>query len=114
MAPLEGQISIKILGRSFTFQTQGNVDKAREAAELVAAKVATAEKNLGRTVSEADKIGLFFLAALDVANSFLELKDDHQNFLEKVGFRSERLISRICDDKADENDRAGPIAQLEP
>ncbi len=112
MTPLGGQVSIEILGQAFTFETQGDLDKARQAAEMVADRVEAAHRKTGGTASASDRVGIVFLVALDMANSYLELKECHQEFLDKIGARSERLASMMAPDAPERKGRNGPDIRM--
>jgi cell division protein ZapA len=92
---LDGQLHIEILGQNFTFETQGDREKAKRAAEFLAHKVQAASKALDGPNTAANKMGVLVLAALDLAHSYLELKESHEGFLDQIGSRSEKLLQRM-------------------
>lgn len=93
----QGQVSIQILGQTFTFQVQGDMDmdRVRQAADLLAERVDKARQGLGGSSSMSGKLSAVVLAAMDIAHLYIEAKEGHQGFLDKIGSRSERLLKRM-------------------
>ncbi len=108
-----GQISIDILGQAFTFETQGDLDQARRAADMVAKRVETANRKSGGSATASDRVGIVFLVALDMANSYLELKESHQEFMDKIGDRSERLVKKMAPKAPENNVHPEPHARMD-
>ena len=100
---MDGQLHIEILGQNFTFETQGDREKAQQAAQFLMDKVQAASKALDGPSTASNKMGALVLAALDLAHSYLELKESHEGFLDQLGSRSEKLLQRM--------DNAGPSGE---
>ncbi|MBI9077581.1 MAG: cell division protein ZapA [Desulfatibacillum sp.] len=92
---MDGQLHIEILGQSFTFETQGDREKAQKAAQFLSEKVQAASRALDGPSTATNKMGIIVLAALDMAHSYLELKESYEGFLDQIGSRSEKLIQRM-------------------
>ena len=77
---MDGQLHIEILGQSFTFETQGDREKARKAAQYLSDKVQAASKALEGPSTASNKMGVIVLAALDLAHSYLSLRSPMKGF----------------------------------
>jgi len=92
---LDGQIHIEILGQNYSFETQGDREKAQKAAQFLTEKVEAANSALDGPSTATNKIGVLVLAALDLAHSYLELKESYEGFMDQIGSRSEKLLQRM-------------------
>lgn len=92
---MDGQLHIEILGQNFTFETQGDREKAQRAAHFLSEKVQAASMALDGPSTATNKMSILVLAALDLAHSYLELKESHEGFLDQIGSRSEKMLQRM-------------------
>lgn len=87
------RLTIRILGRDFTFETQTDEARAREVADYFAGQVEKVEKGLGAATS-GKELPVLVMAALGMANDYMALKADHEDFVREVGAWSQRVLAR--------------------
>jgi cell division protein ZapA (FtsZ GTPase activity inhibitor) len=92
---LDELVTIEIFGRPFTFKAESEVSKAKEVAEFLKNELKRAQSQHSGTSSEASKIAILTLAALNIANENLELKTDRSDFLQDISDRSMGLIRTL-------------------
>ncbi|MBW1711774.1 MAG: cell division protein ZapA [Deltaproteobacteria bacterium] len=84
-------IKIELLGQEYTLRTSTDEAKVLAAAGLLRTKM---EEYQAGTKSNI-RLNVAILAALDIANEYLQLRDSHQNFQERVEVRSKKIIEAI-------------------
>ena len=84
-------IEIKLLGQDYSLGTELDTSRAKAVAKCVAEKVEEVERE-----SEGySKLDIIILAALDIANDFLEVREKHTDFIEDIASRSQFLLHKI-------------------
>ena len=84
-------VKIELLGQTYTLRTSTEESKVQDAANLVEAKL---EEYQAVTRSNI-KLDMAVLAALDIANEYLQLKDSTENMKERLEARSRAIIKTI-------------------
>ncbi|MBW2617893.1 MAG: cell division protein ZapA [Deltaproteobacteria bacterium] len=84
-------VKIELLGQTYTLRTSTEESKVQAAANLVEAKL---EEYQAATRSNI-KLDMAVLAALDIANEYLQLKDSAENIKERLEARSRAIIKTI-------------------
>jgi len=88
---LDRVVKIELLGQTYTLRTSTEESKVQAAANLVEAKL---EEYQAATRSNI-KLDMAVLAALDIANEYLQLKDSAENIKERLEARSRAIIKTI-------------------
>lgn len=100
------RVTIDVLGRKFTFETQADEERANEVARFVSERVDGVQKALGATSGGKD-IAIIVLAAMGIASDFFALKDDHDQLVQTVKARSRKLLSNLGEGGEIEKERPG-------
>lgn len=91
----EQLVTIELFGQPFTFKAEIGTDKAKAVAEILIKEVDRAAQQVGQQVSSAQKQTILLIAALNIANQNVELRQSHVDFLKAIGNKSIRLIHRL-------------------
>jgi len=92
---LAQKVTINVFGEEFTFETQASQAQASQVAEYVAQQVQLAEVGLGGASGPKKKIAVMVLAAMGIAHEYMDLKADHEAFLERMKARSKEILRRV-------------------
>lgn len=84
-------IKIELLGQQYTLRTDAAEDKVRAAVELVEAKLGEYQEATRSNI----KLNVAILAALDIANEYLQLKDSCDKLQLELEARSQEMIRAI-------------------
>jgi cell division protein ZapA (FtsZ GTPase activity inhibitor) len=87
--------NIDILGQPFSFKTDSDASDASAAAEYVVKSVDQARKQCVQKTAAPDKWAILVLAALNIANDYIELQKKHQNLLQVIDQRSAHLLQTL-------------------
>lgn len=87
------RLTIKILGRDFTFETQADEARAQEVADYFSRQVEKVERSLG-SATGGKEIPVLVMAALGMASDYMALKAGHEDFVRAVGTWSQRVLAR--------------------
>lgn len=88
-------VTIELFGQKHSFKADKGVSNADEVADLLVQEVASVEKRLSGDTNKLNKITILTLAALNISNEFVNLKNNHANLLEKISKRASLLIEKI-------------------
>ena len=91
----EHLFSIELFGQSYTFKTQSEIQRAKEVADYLANEVAKLEQLQGHQTSRMDHKAVVILAALNIANEFLEMDRYTREFFRELSGRSATLIRKL-------------------
>ena len=92
---LEQLVTIELFGQPYTFKTESDVIDATKVADYLVKEVTKIETQHTSKSSSVTKLATLMLAALNIANENIELKNKHSNLLKDVSKRSENLIQTI-------------------
>jgi cell division protein ZapA (FtsZ GTPase activity inhibitor) len=92
---LEQLVTIELFGHPFTFKAETDAAQAKEVADFLVAEVTKAEVQLSSKSSNVTKRIILILAALNIANQYFELKQNHSDLLQNISERSTSLIGKI-------------------
>lgn len=84
-------VKIELLGQTYTLRTSTEESKVQAAANLVEGKL---EEYQAATRSNI-KLDVAILAALDIANEYLQIKDSAEKLKERLEGRSRAIIKTI-------------------
>ena len=92
---LEQLVTIELFGNPFTFKAETDAAKAKEVAEFLVQEVKKAEVQLSSKSSNITKRIILILAALNIANQYFELRQNHNDLLQNISERSASLIGKM-------------------
>lgn len=85
-------LTIEIFGQPFKFKTDSDISEAQEMADYVVRSVHQASVHFADMAQPADNRAVLVLAALNIANDYFDLKKKHQQLLNDLGRRSDKLL----------------------
>lgn len=92
---LEQLVTIELFGQPYTFKTESDVTDATKVADYLVKEVTKIETQHASKSSSVTKLATLMLAALNIANENMELKNKHSNLLKDIFKRSENLIQTL-------------------
>ncbi len=92
---MEETITIELFGQSYSFKAEGDAKTAKEVADLLVKEVDNVTHELKGKTSGMNKIALLSLAAMNIANEYIELKQNHSDLLQSISERSASLLETI-------------------
>jgi cell division protein ZapA len=88
---LEQIIKIELLGQEYHIRTTTDEEKVYAAAELVREKLDEYRDAARSNI----KLNAAILAALDIANEYLQIREQHEEFKKSLELRSKEIIEAI-------------------
>ena len=92
---MEQLVTIEIFGQPYTFKTESDVNNAREVADCLVKEVTKIETQHSSKSPNVNKFATLILAALNIANENIELKNKHSDLLRDVFKRSSSLSNAL-------------------
>jgi len=92
---LEQIVTIELFGQPHTFKANSEVTKEKEVADFLVKEVARVENQQSGQSSNISKLAILMLAALNIANEHLELKNNYSKLLRDVTNRTSKLIRTL-------------------
>jgi cell division protein ZapA (FtsZ GTPase activity inhibitor) len=92
---LEQLITIELFGQPYTFKADTEVGKARWVADALVREVEKVEAQQTDRPSNATKLTIMILAALNLASDNHEMKTKYSDLLENISERSSRLLQLL-------------------
>jgi cell division protein ZapA (FtsZ GTPase activity inhibitor) len=92
---LEQLVTIELFGQPYTFKTESDVNDPKEVADFLVREVSKIETQHSSKSPNVNKIATLILAALNIANENIELKNRHSDLLRDVSNRSSSLINAL-------------------
>lgn len=92
---MEQLVTIELFGHPFTFKAETDATQAKKVADFLVEEVTRAEVQLSSKSSNVTKRIILILAALNIANQYFELKQNHSDLLQSISERSTSLIGKI-------------------
>lgn len=92
---MEQFVTIDLLGQPYTFKAETEVAKAQEAADLLAKEVSKVEAMQLSKSLNINKFAILILAALNIADENIELKNNRSDLLRNVSERLSKLIRAL-------------------
>jgi cell division protein ZapA len=84
-------VRVEILGREYTVKSDEGEERVRKIAEYVNRKI----KEVSESSQTVSTLNLAILAAMNIANDYLEAMEDQKDFFQTIEARSGRLIEMI-------------------
>jgi cell division protein ZapA (FtsZ GTPase activity inhibitor) len=94
---VEQHVTIELFGQPYTFKTQSELSQAREVADFLVREVAKVSDYYPNKSAKMNHVTIMILAALNIAQEYLELEKDRSNFINTISDRSAELIRKIDD-----------------
>ncbi len=88
-------ITLQLFGKSYKFKADEDVSNAAEVAHLVENEVNMLEQGAAGKTQHKNNFAVLTQAALNIANEFIELKQDHTDIMHDISGRSETLLKRM-------------------
>ena len=92
---MEQLVTIKLFGQPYTFKANSEVRQAKEVADFLVAEVSRVEDQQSGKSTNISKIAILMLAALNIANENIELKEQYSKLLQDISKRSTDLIQKL-------------------
>ena len=87
--------TIELFGQTHTFKADSEVTQAKAVADLLVKEVCRIEDQQANQSSNMSKLTILMLAALNIANENIELKNNHAKLLHDVADRTTNLIHTL-------------------
>ena len=87
--------TIELFGQTHTFKADSEVTQAKAVADLLVKEVCRIEDQQANQSSNMSKLTILMLAALNIANEHIELKNNHAKLLHDVADRTTNLIHTL-------------------
>jgi len=91
----EQHARIELFGKSYTLKAESGTASAQAVADYLLAEVKRVESEYPGAQSRMSKLDILILAAMNIANEHIELKEKHSTTLEEISERSSDLIRRL-------------------
>ena len=88
-------VTIQLFGQSYTFEAESEAVNAKAVADYLVDQVDKVGAQLGGQQSGMPRLDVMILAAMNIANENVTLKEEHSILLKEVSDRSADLIKRI-------------------
>ena len=88
-------VTIELFGQTHTFKANSEVTKAKAVADLLVKEVSRIEDQQANQSSNMSKLTILMLAALNIANENIEMKNDHAKLLHDITDRTTNLIHTL-------------------
>ncbi len=88
-------VTIELFGQQYSFKAGDEVLNAKQVADLLAKEVDNVEKQISDKSPNMTKFTILTLAALNIANEYIELKQSYTDLLENISRRSATLINAV-------------------
>ena len=92
---MEQHVTIELFGQPYTFKTQSDLSQAREVADFLVREVTKVSDYYPNKSAKMNHVTIMILAALNIAQEYLELEKDRSNFINTISDRSAELIRKI-------------------
>ncbi|MDY6906069.1 MAG: cell division protein ZapA [Thermodesulfobacteriota bacterium] len=88
-------ITIQLFGKSYKFRVDEDVPNAEKVARLVEKEVHLLEEGAAVKTPHLNNFAVLTQAALNIANEFVELKEDYSGLIHDISGRSSALIAQM-------------------
>ncbi len=92
---MEQTITLHILGRTFTFQTESDVPDARKVAARFEDAVKKVQSQYKGKLVNVDKETILILTGLNIASEKYKLEERHQRFFRRMTEKSAVVLSEL-------------------
>lgn len=95
---MEQIITIELLGETFKFKSDENRKNLKKILSYLMAEVQKVEEQFPSHALKTNKLAIMVLAALSISKQFVELTNNHSDFLNSVSLRTSKLGAMINQD----------------
>ena len=92
---MEETVTIELFGQPHTFRAKSEVKKAKEVADFLVEEVTRVENQQSEQSPNISKSTILMIAALNIANEYMELKRNHSKMLRDIAERTAKLIRTL-------------------
>ena len=92
---MEQIVTIELFGQPYSFKAESEIQTAKAVADLLVKEVDKVQLQQSEQSSTISNLTILILAALNIANENMELKENHSEFSHKICKRSTKLIGRL-------------------
>ena len=92
---MEEIVTIELLGQQFSFKTDEDVSDVNEIKDLLINEVNAIEKKQPDESLTKSKVTIMTIAALNIANEYVKMKDNYTGLLKKISERSSSIIKKL-------------------
>jgi len=106
---LDQLVTIELFGKPYTFKTQGEQNRAKEVADFLVREVTRVANHQPNKSSKMNQVTIMILAALNIAQEYMELEKDRSQFIRELQKRSTELLHKLdtCCTQAEGTDTFG-------
>ncbi len=92
---MEQLVTIELFGQPYTFKAESDVADAKEVADYLVKEVTKIETQRSSKSPGVTKLATMILAALNIANENIGLKNEHSVLLRDISKRSANLVNTL-------------------
>ncbi|MGD9300969.1 MAG: cell division protein ZapA [Desulfobacterales bacterium] len=92
---MDKTVTIELFGQPHTFKANSEVTKEKEVADFLVKEVARVENQQSGQSSNISKLAILMIAALNIANEYMELKRNYSKLMQDVTNRTSKLIHTL-------------------
>ncbi len=92
---MEQLVTIELFGKPYTFKTQGELNRAEEVADFLVREVTRVANHQPNKSSKMNQVTIMILAALNIAQEYMELETDRSHFIRELSKRSTELLRKL-------------------
>ena len=92
---MEQLVTIELFGQPYTFRANSEAVKAKEVADLLMKEVAKVQSVQAKETPGITQVAIVIIAALNIANENMELKQNHSELLQDLSERSLSIIRKL-------------------
>jgi len=92
---LEQLVTIELFGQPYTFKTQSDINRAKEVADYLLQEVVKVERNQPNPSSSSNQLTIMILAALNITENYLDLKQERLGLRREISNRATGLIRKL-------------------
>ena len=92
---MEQLVTIELFGQPYTFRANSEAVKAKEVADLLMKEVAKVQSVQAKDTPGITQVAIVIIAALNIANENMELKQNHSELLQDLSERSLKIIRKL-------------------
>jgi hypothetical protein len=92
---LEEVINIDVFGEKFSFNADLDDQEARQAIDFFLEELENTESRLSQNSKNVSKLVKLLLATMNIANNFLEVRDELEETEKNIDFELENLLLKL-------------------
>lgn len=92
---MEQLVTIELFGQPYTFKTQSDMSRAKEVADLLVREVTRVADYHPNKAPKMNQVTIMILAALNIAQAYMELESDRSKIFSEISDRSAELIRKL-------------------